>query len=323
MSSSSHRSKRLQGFTLIELLVVIAIIAVLIALLLPAVQQAREAARRSQCKNNLKQLGLAIHNYHEVFGTFPINMYGGYVTTTPGYPGDAALNGYTQTSKSWGFLSRLLPQLDQTPLFNRLQPGEVAVDANGLLATGVSVFSCPSNSVGLTNTEYTAYVTNQPVGVTSYKGVMGSDWDWGAYINNVVTEGRDSFTDNNGLFPVVSCHKLRRLRDITDGTSNTTVIGEAVYVPGFVQAASSEPGAAWMLTGPTVATAAIPLNTAKASSTAAGVSWDSRYGFSSPHTGGAHFLLGDGAVRFLSDNINMTTYRSLASMNGGELIGEF
>lgn len=102
MQVRSRHAVRQTGFTLIELLVVIAIIAILIALLLPAVQQAREAARRSTCRNNLKQLGLALHNYHDAFTGFPVNLYGGYGDT-------ANVGGYTQTSKSWGWMVRILP----------------------------------------------------------------------------------------------------------------------------------------------------------------------------------------------------------------------
>ena len=104
--------------------IVIAIIAVLIALLLPAVQQAREAARRSQCENNLKQIGLALHNYHDVFLAFPISLYGGYGDT-------ANVGGYDQNSKSWGWPVRILPYIDQSPLYNIINPGTTSMAASG------------------------------------------------------------------------------------------------------------------------------------------------------------------------------------------------
>src|SRR5215813_2046814 len=115
------RVRRRSGFTLIELLVVIAIIAVLIGLLLPAVQQAREAARRSQCKNNLKQMGLAMHNYHDVYQCFPP----GYLGYPAGNGGSCAtINNTTQRGQGWGWGAFLLPYLDQGNLYNLLSPGQ-------------------------------------------------------------------------------------------------------------------------------------------------------------------------------------------------------
>ena len=139
------RSNRQRGFTLIELLVVIAIIAILIALLLPAVQQAREAARRSTCKNNLKQIGLAMHNYHETFGMFPpgyveeiLNTNGGHVADNEGH---------------WAWNALLLPYLDQAPLFNQLNVGTVPVSTmlnnatvRGSMQKTLPVFRCPSDT---------------------------------------------------------------------------------------------------------------------------------------------------------------------------------
>lgn len=306
--------RKRHGFTLIELLVVIAIIAILIALLLPAVQQAREAARRSTCKNNMKQLGLAMHNYHETHRAFPINLYGGYGDT-------ANVGGYTQTSKSWGWPVHLLPFIDQSPLYNQCDPGNNTIIGSGHIATVVPIFLCPSDPSGGVIIESTSYTTGSiNVAIINYKGVMGSDWNWGAYTNNVVSAG-DAFTDNNGLLYTLNYRKSKKMRDIVDGTSNTTVIGESVVNTTFATDGTG-PGWSWMNAAENTASAAVPINTYKSSSPSS-VPWDVRWSFSSQHVGGAHFLMGDGAVRFISENISLTTFRNLATINGGEVIGEF
>lgn len=316
MRFKSSQLRNHAGFTLIELLVVIAIIAILIALLLPAVQQAREAARRSTCKNNLKQIGLALHNYHDVFTSFPINLYGGYGDT-------AGVGGTTQNSKSWGWLVSLLPYLDQAPLYNSCDPGNNTILGSGHLDTIVSVFLCPSDPAPAVITESNGYTTGGlPVARTDYKGVMGSDWQWGAYSNNVVTTpGGDSFANNNGLFFTLSYRKYRKMSNISDGTSNTTVVGESIANEAFA-ADSNGPGWSWMNAAECTATCAVPINTYDLKSPIS-FPWDVRYSFSSPHVGGAHFLLADGAVRFLSENIDLALYRDLSSVDGGEVIGEF
>ena len=311
---SHDRSTRKVGFTLIELLVVIAIIAVLIALLLPAVQQAREAARRSQCKNNLKQLGLALHNYHEALSAFPINLYGGYGDT-------ANVGGYTQTSKSWGFIVHLLPYIDQAPLYNVVNPGVNTMAAGGQMATVIPVLLSPSDPAGAREVENTTYTTGSVnVAITDYKGVAGSDWDWGTYANNVVTTG-DAFTDNNGLFHCLNYRRYKKMSSITDGTSNTLAIGESVANANF--AVGDGPGNTWMNAAAVTATTAVPINTYNNSQSNASVAWDRKWSFASMHTGGAHFLMADGAVRFLSNNISMTTYRDLSTIAGNEVLGEF
>src|SRR5262249_44823850 len=151
-----HRRTRRLGFTLIELLVVIAIIAVLVSTLLPAVQQAREAARRSQCKNNLKQMGLAFHNYHDAMNTFPY----AYLLTAPGLFGLPA--GTPLNANSWGLM--LLPYLDQQPLYDQYncnvapineavafgQPAAVIASNIAVISTPLTVFACPTTPNGIT-----------------------------------------------------------------------------------------------------------------------------------------------------------------------------
>ena len=214
MSQSLSRSRRTSGFTLIELLVVIAIIAILIALLLPAVQQAREAARRSQCKNNLKQIGLALHNYHEIFGAFPPGCV--HSQTDTAAAGRAAYG--------WGAF--ILPQLDQAPLFNQLDVNGrelhlllQAASSRPLVQVPVQVFRCPSDTAPGLNNE--RLFTNKIYGDTaaataSYAGVHGTRWAWAT---DWLQKGEDPF----GVFWPDS--KVR-LADVTDGASNVVMVGE-------------------------------------------------------------------------------------------------
>lgn len=308
------RCARRRGFTLIELLVVIAIIAILIALLLPAVQQAREAARRTQCRNNLKQIGLALHNYHDVFLSWPINLYGGYGDT-------ANVGGHNQTSKSWGWPVRILPYIDEAPLWNLCDPGNNTMAGSGQLATVIDTFLCPTDSAPAVIIENTSYTTgNTLTARTNYKGMMGSDWNWGAYVNNVVTIVEDAFVRNNGLLYTLNYRRYTNIDDVTDGTSNTIIVGESVTNETY--AISGGPGWSWMNAAENTATSAVPINTYGAK-TSTSLPWDVRWSFSSNHEGGAQFALADGSVHFLSENIDLQLYRAMSTYDTGEVIGEF
>ncbi|WP_145373534.1 DUF1559 family PulG-like putative transporter [Maioricimonas rarisocia] len=319
------------GFTLIELLVVIAIIAILVALLLPAVQQAREAARRSQCKNNLKQLGLALHNYHDTHGTFPLNYTRQWGNPDP-------LDGM---SASW--LVGILPYVDQAPLYNQVDfnfgirndprsPDPDSVEpvspSNGWIAQQtVPVFLCPSDG----NDDVLAGRANYggQWGVNNYKAVAGANWQWGAW---QVTSGIHASTrwgiSGNGLdagnglvFRGNGRPCANGMEDVTDGTSNTLAIGEAV--PEWCTHTWW-----WWFNGVT-ATTAIPLNARPVCAGAAGLpdeiglrncatDWPNNYSFYSKHPGGGHFAMTDGAIRFVSDNIDIDLYRSLATIANQE-----
>lgn len=330
---------RRRGFTLIELLVVIAIIAVLIALLLPAVQQAREAARRIQCRNNLKQLGLALHNYHDTANTLPMGMCG--------WPG-------TADGTCWGWGTMILPALEQGMLYNALAsfPGGTSPNLNQpasgfsavmnsfnppntLLETKLGTFRCPSDS-GSDLVVIPAGGLNGSVrkntfsyARSNYAGVIGSNW---------VNVG--GLLVSNGAFGESSAI---RFRDFSDGLSNTFLVGErrspgstgGRYFGGDtiwcganddISPLSDWQGFAVTL-GYCSASERINLTTATAPSAASGQPYHT---YSSAHTGGAHFLMGDGSVRFLSENIATgavdqpgSTYQNLASRNDGQPLGEF
>lgn len=302
--------RRRPGFTLIELLVVIAIIAVLIALLLPAVQQAREAARRSQCKNNLKQLGLALHNYHDTSNMFPINYTDG---------------NYAETGRHHSWIFGILPYIDQAPLFNTIDSSQPMSFAANLAAAqrSIVVLLCPSDTTSGNGTlnGRANLIGGNFYGVNSYKAVAGNNWAWGTFLYTHPT-GRSSGS-NNGLDAGNGwmCRsgggsgRTTRMRDLTDGTSNVTMVGEAL--PGRCQHSS------WFHFNHTTATCAVPLNYYQKNLAITPGDWPNNYSFASQHVGGGHFLMGDGTVRFISENIDIATYRNLATIDGGEVVGEF
>lgn len=329
------RVRRTRGFTLIELLVVIAIIAILIALLLPAVQQAREAARRTQCKNNLKQIGLAIHNYHDANLMFPLGT------------------GYSL----WGWRVFILPYIDQTNQYDLIDfndgidwtggtcRGEGSAcytsqhQVNALVADGqqnwgttkFTMFGCPSDPLG--NTPYNATTPNINC---NYPGVcgnvstvdrIGDNGNYGPDTRHriiCVADGgcTEEYPGNpglhieyNGIFRYAARVKIG---DVADGTSNTLMVGE--------RAVDQDHSWGWFMTGTEgdgmLGTGA-PIWQGPLTETAGYDASPASCLFSSHHTGGVHFLFGDGSVHFLSSNIDFQTYQGLGTTSGGELLGEF
>ncbi len=298
------RSSRCRvGFTLIELLVVIAIIAILIALLLPAVQQAREAARRTQCRNNLKQLGLAVHNYHDTFLCFPPQM----------------LNINTNNDRRWGWGVSILPYVDQAALFNQLRPDGMQIpgantDYNGapLLRQPLTVFVCPSDAGSPTN-QFHPSANNS------------TTTNWYAKSNYVCNQQVMRYRAGFGG----PCFQMR---DITDGTTNTLMLGERRmdpnprrrYVGAIMWGTAQGTG-----DSANVFHAGQPINTAR-DCVAAGNCNDfnastndttrTRFAASSAHVGGAHFAMADGSVQFLSENISINpaaVARAMANTGNG------
>lgn len=334
------RSRRSLGFTLIELLVVIAIIAILIALLLPAVQQAREAARRTQCKNHLKQIGLALHNYHDVYSCFPIGARAGNITG----PGSAVANKWSQGT-NWR--ASILPQLDQAPLFNQLNfngdsfcgASYLPIGANVVLSKlKIPAYTCPSSTVEPFipgNTPVYFDNNTNPMLIIQYAGIAGAYPD--PAIPSRTPECRA------GSYGI-SCHNgvLRPshrslIRDVTDGTSNVIVVSEQSGIVGGYNVSSNYGGGWAGCSYPSPANEPNPgdyfyagITTVRdvpnAKTTVAGSSstpYENNTLLNSFHTGGIHALLADGTVRLLSDNINFPTFLGLCSMNDGQPVGEF
>ncbi len=325
----SHRA-----FTLIELLVVIAIIAVLIALLLPAVQQAREAARRTQCKNNLKQIGLALHNYHDTFLVFPYGTAN--VATTFVAAGQSVTN-----HSGWPLL---LPYIDQSPLYNQfnfsaatrsgtfspswyppcngtIAGPAAAVTANMNLSTKkIVAFTCPSDA-GPDSYPYADSVYGCGVASSQYINYGFSDTD-GIPVTLWDTEDRNT----RALF---GQNSRSTIRDCSDGTSNTAMVVETTR--------NVYDGNANIWACAQYAGNGVYLGDPRGINNQICCSWDTppnarpqKIGTlgefntaGSSHVGGCHIVLADGSVRFLNQNMDATTRQNLGSIADGKTLGEF
>jgi prepilin-type N-terminal cleavage/methylation domain-containing protein len=302
--AASGGSKLRKGFTLIELLVVIAIIAILVALLLPAVQQAREAARRAQCKSNLKQIGVAMHNYHDVHRTLPPGFIG--VDLATGTPNINGMNSF-----GWGTF--ILPMLDQGTLYKDFNTKVSLLDPVNNPANEapsqklLTAYRCPTD-------------TAQDV------------WDLGdASGNFLITLSSSNYVGHFGTLELEDCemtpnqqcigdgtlyhNSTTRFRDFTDGQSSTFVAGER---------RSGDPGdfnSTWV---------GAPANGEEALARILGIAdhtpnhEDAHLDdFSSQHVGGCHMLAGDGAVHFVGESIDEGVWKALGTRRGDELVGEF
>ncbi len=312
------------AFTLIELLVVITIIAILIALLLPAVQQARESARRLQCKNNLKQMGLALHAYHDNYNVFPA---GGTLSSLA-----------PSNLSAWAWSVMILPQLDQAALFQQLAPNTpdnfMAALGNstklGLLRINLPVFLCPSDAGG-GGTNLERVLDPSGVNVTIARS------------NYLGSHGVSRFSPGDGLFDLNAC---RGLRHVTDGTSATFLAGERVT--GDLAKTGMHRSSVWGgLMSTTSTCAATDTGPFMVLGNASYQMQTGRFlepGFSlncpvvtysSQHVGGAHFLYCDGSVRLVSENVLTSVgspatdtslwgvYQKLARKDDGQVIGDY
>ena len=325
-----------RGFTLIELLVVIAIIAILVSLLLPAVQQAREAARKAQCQNNLKQIGLAMHNYQSTHRVFP----------------------FAYDTRGAGWTTMILPQIDQEVMYDTLifqESGPGNWDFNGspnetACGTVIPVFRCPSSTTEqhvdnngipgrvpctyLASTSSTTWL-DDPRDKSSYFPQADIYWDPNWEDPNPGESDWHSFNHppHDGMLWGFSGTSFK---DCKDGTTQTFLVGEAFTDPTFVQDGQAIDH--WYVGSPQidpyqhkadksnssgteftefVGSTAVPLNS-WLDPRADGLMKEAAFG--SEHVGGAFFNMTDGSVKFVSDNVQFDTYQALGSRLGGELI---
>jgi prepilin-type N-terminal cleavage/methylation domain-containing protein len=309
-----------RGFTLIELLVVIAIIAILVALLLPAVQQAREAARRAQCKNNLKQLALALHNYEETHTTFPA----GVITIDPtatvviyslGFGFGASDSWIEAQSGSGGhgtsWMLQILPYVELNTLYEQWD-FELSPSGNRVVGeTNVPFFYCPSRRSGAQSDArmFQGWIR----GGTDYGGCLGACngfHDCGTHEFWRVATGNRPEAPCKGIFRVNSA---TRIRDVTDGLTNTIMIGELDRLdisPGNF----SQDG--WAIGGS-------PTIFSTCSNACRGPNSNFYEEPASEHVGGIHVGLADGSIRFIADTIDKKLFAALGSMQNEEVLGDF
>ena len=298
---------RLRGFTLIEVLVVIAVISVLMALLLPAVQASREAARRTMCRNNLKQLGVALHNYHEAHRRFPPGLIGKDPFTD------------NKISNRTAFVAFLLPYIGEETRARRYDYEKDFADQFDVIIPKVVLYQCPSDE---SRRQFVSGNAGQ--NSSEYKGNYGLNWGSQDYFQQFPVVGvRAPFYVAYGA----------SLADITDGSSQTLLMLEMLQAPADPGQISDRRGRIWSAGAAAFQISArFPPNSVQKDKGQCAdrpelklpcqpdtPDGNDYMGTRSHHTGGVHTLMGDGAVRWLSENVSLKVFQSASSINGREV----
>jgi prepilin-type N-terminal cleavage/methylation domain-containing protein len=359
--TSRPLSSRRQGFTFIELLTVFALIAIGLALLAPAIQHSRDLARRAKCKLNLKQLGLALHNYHDTFLAFPP----GYITGTKQATPDAAVE--MAWNSGWGWQASVLPYMDQAPLFNKLdfRAGLPTTAADKLIATKIPTYRCAEDTgaaivskvkvLGPFPNNRAGAVVQNSFARSNYVGVSGWDNDWhlgmtdkqgnpnGAkdangsnwskpelgqdfrdgtivYVGLLKTPNKKPVPNARDFHGMFGENSFRQMRDISDGLSNIIMVGERA-TPTKNDSETDVGNVIW---------AGVPDRSTRAGQALGfGTSFHpvnhglkpnavpNTTGFSSLHGGGSHFLMGDGSLRYVSDQVDIALLRKASLIDDG------
>lgn len=344
-----------KGFTLVELLVVIAIIGVLVALLLPAVQAAREAARRTQCTNNVRQIAIALHTHESAHGEFPTTFYGGYSNTPPA-------GGYKSTSMNWSFLAKILPQMENQSLYDAARigdgnagypeppfqeganqqefevpdnvPGTIKFAGEQNTGMAVSSYLCPSNSGNAVGSYLDASIymkgngrsEGTQAGITNYFGCGGSMNPWQEPYTNPGTEGPSpDLPEGHGWHfdpwrngdGVLFPSNFRKPRKVATLVDGTS---HTIIVGEDVFYRNTDIGHNWVHSVCQARLTNCPLNLRDESGAFRKAWFD--LGFYSDHPGGVNFGMSDGSARFLAEGTALGIVRALGTVSGGEIVPE-
>jgi prepilin-type processing-associated H-X9-DG protein len=267
----------------------------------------REGANRASCANNLRQIAVGVFAYHDAMGYLPVNSQ---------QASESEWDWEHQSRlQSWSWLARILPYLRQSGAPQSSSHLQCSLgQCTDLLSMPVKTYFCPSDNARVQGVSTNrANLEGIPVGLTNYKGVSGSNWCWGDWYNPGPTGDCNGLKAGDGLFYPEDWHSPRRLTDITDGMSNTFMVGEDIP--------SKDTHCSWPYANNAVGTCAIAPNARRSDgSEYAPTDWGNVYGFRSRHPGGLQFVLADGSVRFVSNHIPLLVYRSLATMAGSETL---
>ncbi len=329
---SKLKFKNIGGFTLVELLVVIAIIGILVALLLPAVQAAREAARRAQCTNNLKQMGLGLIGYHDTNGRYPFSVFG---AEENGFDPNTGIPQFEE--QGYGWMVALLPNVEEQPLFDQIDPDFDSSPFLGVFATTGEIIPEGRTELGMVRCPSSIMPSHAPKdfqGLTldsSLVGYAANDYRACAGNQDLQVGASGNLYEGFGMFGTraeLKKHAKKRyirIKDITDGLSKTIALGEGAYVPSLGSDVNKWP--VWM--GGVVEDESAHFETKAQNIINCGIRPKSMDAFDeytgdacafSWHSGGAFFCFGDGSVHFLQESIDFKTFRNLGDIADGEII---